>query len=296
MDEQDYYLIDLLKIDGRQTAKSLAKSMGISRASVGERITRLRQEGVIKIKTYIDPRALSSPFGVLAYINIERDRLGTTIDNLVAFPNVVGVNQLTGRFNILVTMMFSDYNLLSEMIVKELTKLPGIESLDICFVLHLPWLSPVQSAYSIDTLDKKIIGLLEQDGRASSRLIAQQLNVNASTVQRRINRLVDSGIMRVVPVINQKSVDNYCLASVGLKVQHPKMPLVIDKLSNHPELTLAFTTGIYNMIVRFTKESRSAVIDFVQNEIDILEGVANMDLFIVEDYFLGPMSYAGVMA
>ena len=43
----------------------------------------------------------------------------------------------------------------------------------------------------MDELDRKIVGILQQDGRASNAKIARQLGVSEGTIRRRLKRLIE---------------------------------------------------------------------------------------------------------
>ena len=58
-------------------------------------------------------------------------------------------------------------------------------------------------AGSLDSTDVELIQLLQRDGRQSSQLLGRRLGIHASTVQRRIGRLVESGMVRIIAVTEQ---------------------------------------------------------------------------------------------
>ena len=54
----------------------------------------------------------------------------------------------------------------------------------------------------MDELDRKIIALLQLDGRASNAKIAREVGVSEGTVRRRLRKLLDDDVVRVVAVPN----------------------------------------------------------------------------------------------
>ena len=50
----------------------------------------------------------------------------------------------------------------------------------------------------MDELDRKIISLLERNGRASNARIARDVGVSEGTVRRRLKRLISEKIINVV--------------------------------------------------------------------------------------------------
>ena len=51
------------------------------------------------------------------------------------------------------------------------------------------------SKHSYDSLDRELIGLLRNDGRAPLSKLAEILQVSRGTVQNRLDRLLDSGAL-----------------------------------------------------------------------------------------------------
>ena len=54
----------------------------------------------------------------------------------------------------------------------------------------------------MDELDRKIIGLLQMDGRASNAKIAREVGVSEGTVRRRLRRLIQEDVVKVIAVPN----------------------------------------------------------------------------------------------
>jgi len=54
----------------------------------------------------------------------------------------------------------------------------------------------------LDSLDCKMIGLLQQDGRMSNTAMAQALGTSEYTVRTRLKRILESGIIKIVAVAN----------------------------------------------------------------------------------------------
>src|SRR5688572_3716928 len=56
----------------------------------------------------------------------------------------------------------------------------------------------------LSELDLQIIIALSPDARKSNVQIARELNIAEGTVRRRIQRMMESGILRVVPVLDPR--------------------------------------------------------------------------------------------
>ena len=54
----------------------------------------------------------------------------------------------------------------------------------------------------MDQLDRRIINLLQMDGRASNAALARELEVSEGTIRRRVRRLIQEGLIRITAVPN----------------------------------------------------------------------------------------------
>ncbi len=68
----------------------------------------------------------------------------------------------------------------------------------------------------MDELDRKLITKLQQDGRASNALLGRQVEVSEGTVRRRLKRLIQDGMIRVVAVPDPKRLGYATEALVGI--------------------------------------------------------------------------------
>ena len=86
----------------------------------------------------------------------------------------------------------------------------------------------------LDRIDRRILRLLQRDGRLTNAELAKKVNVSAATCHRRTQRLFDAGYVRAVRAeIAPERVDRGALAVVGV---------VLDRST--PESFAAFEAAI----------------------------------------------------
>ena len=88
----------------------------------------------------------------------------------------------------------------------------------------------------MDELDGKIIALLQQNGRASNARIARQVGVSEGTVRRRLKRLLQDGIARIIAVPSAEKLGFQTSALIGLQVDPDKIEVVADRLATWTRL------------------------------------------------------------
>jgi len=96
----------------------------------------------------------------------------------------------------------------------------------------------------MDNLDRAIISLLHQDARIPSAEVARKLDQPARTVQNRIQRLVDQGVIQPVAVINPASFGYTLVVDVSCEIEAGYLDQAIEKILQMPNVIyLAISTG-----------------------------------------------------
>jgi len=100
----------------------------------------------------------------------------------------------------------------------------------------------------MDDLDRRIINILETNGRASNARIARQVGVSEGTVRRRLNQLMSQNVIRVVALPDPRALGYESEALIGVQVDPDKMDQVADSLAALPHTRwVAVTTGSFDM-------------------------------------------------
>jgi Lrp/AsnC family transcriptional regulator, regulator for asnA, asnC and gidA len=72
----------------------------------------------------------------------------------------------------------------------------------------------------IDDIDKKIINLLNEDGRMSYRKISRELDISVGTVHNRVDKLMKTGVIsKFVPQIDHSRLGYKLTAIIGVRVK-----------------------------------------------------------------------------
>ena len=86
--------------------------------------------------------------------------------------------------------------------------------------------------YLIDETDRKIIQVLQEDGRASLRKISEIVGVALGTVSNRVNRLEDSGIITGYSVrLDPEKIGWNLNVVIGLRIQKGRLIEIQEKIS-----------------------------------------------------------------
>ncbi|MCF8070527.1 MAG: Lrp/AsnC family transcriptional regulator [Desulfobacterales bacterium] len=88
----------------------------------------------------------------------------------------------------------------------------------------------------IDDTDSKIITLLEQNGRIPNTELAKKLKISETTVRKRIKRLIDDDLIKVVAVKNRAKLGYGTNGNIRIEADTRKTKKLADKLGKMKEL------------------------------------------------------------
>ena len=89
---------------------------------------------------------------------------------------------------------------------------------------------------SLDDLDHKILQILEEDGRAPAKFIAEKLSVNEVTVSKRLTKIIDGGFCKIIAIADFEKCGYDYLLPIGIRVQGDKLEEVAEILSQQKEV------------------------------------------------------------
>jgi Lrp/AsnC family transcriptional regulator for asnA, asnC and gidA len=103
---------------------------------------------------------------------------------------------------------------------------------------------------ALDSLDKKIVRLLTEDGRIPIGDMAERLGVTAPTVRSRIKNLEKTGKLKIAGLIDPFEHKNLITALIGMNIiSYGKLDEILGKLANLDYITwVAVVTGRYDVI------------------------------------------------
>jgi len=78
---------------------------------------------------------------------------------------------------------------------------------------------PVPDALALDSLDRQILKLLQQDGRMPYTEMARRLDVAEATVRKRVSRLLEEGVVHVVGIVDPQYLGRSVTAIVGVRTE-----------------------------------------------------------------------------
>lgn len=128
MDATDHALLSLLRINARTSIAVLARKLGVSRGTVGNRIARLEDDGIIVGYTVrLRPDAQPNEIRAWMGIAVEGNETRVVIASLLGEPGVAALHDTNGRWDLLAELRAANLSELSR-VLERVRLIRGISS------------------------------------------------------------------------------------------------------------------------------------------------------------------------
>jgi DNA-binding Lrp family transcriptional regulator len=129
----------------------------------------------------------------------------------------------------------------------------------------------------LDDTDRRLLGTLRQEARASVTTLAGRLGLARTTVQARMDRLISGGVIRRFTIDTAPIGGEPVRAVMTIAVQGPMSRAVVRALRAMPELrALHSTNGAWDMVAEIETETL-ARFDAVLRAVREIPGVTNSE-------------------
>ena len=133
----------------------------------------------------------------------------------------------------------------------------------------------------VDELDRRMIQLLQRNGRASNARVAREVGVSEGTVRRRLKRLLEEDIIKVVAFPDPEMFGYGTEALVGVQVDPDKTNEVAASLAFLQETSwVSVTTGAFDIFTWVTLPSSVELGTFLNTKVRTVPGVRRTETFV----------------
>jgi Lrp/AsnC family transcriptional regulator, regulator for asnA, asnC and gidA len=134
IDKTAIAIISHLK-EGRKSYADIARSLSVTENTVRSRVNQLMREGILDITGTIDPDALPGHRTVIVGIKLDTMHLVRKGEEFSKLRGVVSVSVVTGRFDLIVTVLLRDDFGLLEFYTQEVSRVEEVRSAE-TFVVY----------------------------------------------------------------------------------------------------------------------------------------------------------------
>ena len=138
MDEIDYKILNILRKDGRISNQALAQKVNLSPSAVLERVKKLHRDGIISgYEARINSAKLGLGLTVLISLATDEKLCDHHVAaELVKFPEIVEIYDISGKASYLLKVVTSDTNALHEL-MNRIGRIDGVKSSETTLVLGM---------------------------------------------------------------------------------------------------------------------------------------------------------------
>jgi DNA-binding Lrp family transcriptional regulator len=135
---------------------------------------------------------------------------------------------------------------------------------------------------SLDDVDRQLIALLRDNARTSVVTLAKQLRVARATVQNRIARLEENGVIVGYTIKVKPAAEKHRIrALMSIAVEGNQAAEVVKALRGYPNVTTIYSTnGRWDLIAELQADSLENF-DRVLGAIRLITGIANTETSIL---------------
>jgi len=133
---------------------------------------------------------------------------------------------------------------------------------------------------NLDDTAKRIIELLQGDGRLSYSAIAKQVGLSEAAVRHRVNKLIEGGVMQIVAVTDAMQMGFARQAMIGIKVTGNVRDVAAELVEMDQLDYVVITTGRFDILAELVAESDEELLDIISGRVNALQGVATTETFV----------------
>ncbi len=288
LSDLDLRLIRLLESEPRSTQSGLAAKLGISRPTVGAVMQKLVDSRVIRTVCLADHVALGYTDSVIFGISTAPGRMLRVAEDVASLSAIHYVALCAGPFDVMAWGLFKNGAQVLEFLAGGLGRVRGMSRVEtvLCQEVKIsPALLSTDEGYrpctreaALDRLDRAIIGALQRDSRQTAADLAGKLNTSKPTILRRMKRLHDEGIIRLVTMVDPQALGYKLVVSTGLKVAPDRISEVAEAVGNHRNVhSVALCTGRYDVLAWMTFRDRPEMMEVLNGQLGKIRGIRSME-------------------
>lgn len=138
-------------------------------------------------------------------------------------------------------------------------------------------------ARKLDSINRKILVLLQEDGRMKRQDVAEEVGLSTPAVSERMNKLLENGIIeRYTAVVNPKAVNKDVTAYITLGVENAKEDKGFQQKIKETKdiLECHAITGVASHLLKVRVSSISALNDMI-TQLKMWNGVTSVESSVV---------------
>jgi DNA-binding Lrp family transcriptional regulator len=300
----DRRIIQALSIDPRAPFSRLSEVLGPSEQTIARRYRRLFDGHVMRVIGQLDSQRLGrSDWSVR--IRCVPGSAQAVATKLAEHPDTAWVQLTSGGTEIFGTIRSRDSSQRTPLLLNQLSVGRQVVALEAYCLLHIftsgvspppgandlsqmeidRLLSPTRERTSIERstvalqdADWPLIQALAEDGRAPYRQLAVRTHWHESTVRRRVEELIASGVLFFDMDLASDAVGIQSPAILWMSVAPAKLAAIGQALADRPEIPfVAATTGSTNLMAALVCQDDQSLYEYLTGAMAALDGLIHVE-------------------
>jgi DNA-binding Lrp family transcriptional regulator len=304
IDLLDRRIIQALYVDPRAPFSRLSEVLGPSEQTIARRYRRLFDGRVVRVVGQLNSKRLGQSDWAVR-IRCAAGSAVTVATRLAEHPDTAWVQLTSGGTEIFSTIHSRDSEQQTPLLLSQLSVGRHVVALEAYCLLHLfatgvspppgsndlrqeeidRLLSPARvgtpserSTVTLQDSDWPLVQALAEDGRAPYRQLAERTHWHETTVRRRVEELVASGVLSFDVDLDSGAVGIGAPAVLWMSVVPAKLAQVGEALAARPEVPfVAATTGSTNLVAALLCENDRSLYEYITDEMSALDGITHME-------------------
>ena len=131
----------------------------------------------------------------------------------------------------------------------------------------------------LDELNKRIIAILQENGRCSYVSIGKMVGLSEAAVRLRVQKMIEDDLVQIVAVTNPMELGFNRQAMIGITT-NGDIEYVADHLKQIPQIDyVVITTGRFDILAEVICENDESMLQLVNREIRNIDGIDHTELF-----------------
>jgi DNA-binding Lrp family transcriptional regulator len=282
----------------------LSEILGPSEQTIARRFRRLFDARVLRVVGQLSSQRLGRSDWAVR-IRCTPGSAPSVATRLAEHPDTAWVQLTSGGTEIFSTIRSRDSEQRTPLLLSQLSLGRQVVALEAYCLLHLfaagispppgssdllpeeidQLLAPTRAAASVErstvTLqdsDWPLVQALAKDGRAAYRQLAECTHWHESTVRRRVEELITSGVLTFDVDLDSGALGIGAPALLWMSVVPAKLTQVGQALAGLPEVPfVAATTGSTNLVAALLCESDRSLYEFLTEKVAALDGLTHIE-------------------
>jgi Lrp/AsnC family transcriptional regulator for asnA, asnC and gidA len=135
--------------------------------------------------------------------------------------------------------------------------------------------------YNIDETDAEIIAALDEHVRSTYTALAKKVNVDQVTVRRRLEKLLESGVIRLGVLVDYSRIGPSLHVLFALNIRSDHVDSVLQEVGKLQQVSwVTSVTGRFDSIALARFSSYDELGEFIHTDLNSIKGILRSETFV----------------